>query len=62
MTPFYVDDTDDRFCPIGASQGRAAVIANWAEFQIFGGVVHFDRGESGDEASLQILARARLMY
>lgn len=47
-TPFYFSSyvEFDRY-----PNGLADVVAYWAEHQIFGGVVLFDRGSSGDEAS-----------
>lgn len=39
--------------PRGISDG----VGYWAESELFGGVVVFDRGESGEEVSLQKLSR-----
>lgn len=39
-------------CPEQYPHGLADVAAYWAEDRIFGGVLLFDRGESGQEASL----------
>lgn len=51
ITPFIVSPY--RF-PEDFPDGIADVVAYWAEFYIFGGIVLFERGESAEEVSLNI--------
>lgn len=40
--------------------GLAELAGYWAETQIFGGVILFDRGESGEEVSLLLLTMIQI--